>query len=195
MKLISVNAGLPRAVTWHGRTMTTGIFKAPVLTPVRVGLFHLDGDGQADLTVHGGRAKAVYAYPSEHYTTWRQEAGAPAWPWGTFGENLTTEGLLEDEVRIGDRFLIGTAELVVTQPRMPCFKLASKLRRPVIIRRFLTTGRTGWYFAVAREGTLQAGDEIVRVARGDEGPSIAELARGTAGEGARIRKDRVRSRS
>lgn len=190
MKVVSVNVGMPRTVEWHGRIVTTGIFKEPVLTPVRVGLFHLDGDGQADLTVHGGRAKAVYAYPSEHYAAWRADLGTPAWPWGTFGENLTIEGLLEDDVRIGDRFRIGTAEFVVTQPRMPCFKLASKLRRPDVFRQFLSSGRTGWYFAVAREGYVQTGDSVVRLSDNEEGATIADLSFGLAGEGDRARAGR-----
>lgn len=178
MKLVSVNVGLPRIVTWNGRTVMTGIFKEPVAGPVRVGLTRLEGDGQADLTVHGGRAKAVYAYPSEHYEAWRTELCAPAWPWGTFGENLTVKGLTEDDVRVGDRFRIGTAELVVTQPRMPCFKLAGKLQRPDVFRRFLSSARTGWYFAVAREGEVRAGDAIVRVGLSEDAPTIAELVSG-----------------
>ncbi len=187
MKLISVNVGLPRAVVWHGRAVKTGIFKAPVVGPVRVGLMGLAGDGQADLTVHGGRGKAVYAYPSEHYTAWRDELDVPAWPWGTFGENLTVEGLMEQDVQIGDRFRIGTAELIVTQPRMPCFKLAAKLQRPDVIRHFLTSGRTGWYLAVAREGELKPGDLIVRVSRSDDGATICDLVRGFVGGGSRSR--------
>ena len=187
MKLISVNVGLPRSVTWHDRTVTTGIFKEPVEGRVRVGLFHLEGDGQADLTVHGGRAKAVYAYPSEHYATWRDELGVPLWPWGTFGENLTVEGVLEADVHVGDRFQIGTAELVVTQPRQPCFKLSGKLRRPEVIRHFLTSTRTGWYFAVLREGEVRAGDAIHRVALNEDAPTIAELVNDLGG-GSRIRR-------
>ena len=184
MKIISVNVGLPRVVTWNGRTVTTGIFKDPVTGPVRVGLTHLAGDGQADLTVHGGRAKAVYAYPSEHYTAWAREISAGTWPWGMVGENLTIEGLTEDDVRIGDRFRIGTAELIVTQPRMPCFKLASKLQRPDVFRRFLSSGRTGWYLAVLHEGEVQAGDPIIRVALNEDGPTIADLV---SGRGSRSR--------
>lgn len=185
MKLVSVYVGLPRIVMWNRQTVMTGIFKEPVAAPVRVGLFHLEGDGQADLTVHGGRAKAVYAYPSEHYAAWRTELGAPAWPWGTFGENLTIEGLTEDDVRVGDRFRIGTAELIVTQPRMPCFKLASKLQRPDVIRRFLTSGRTGWYFAVAWEGEVKPSDPIVRLSRSEDGATIGDLVRGFVGRGNR----------
>lgn len=190
MKLVSVNVGLPRVVTWNGRTVTTGIFKEPVAAPVRVGRLHLDGDGQADLTVHGGRDKAVYAYPAEHYAAWRNELRTPAWPWGTFGENFTIEGLLEENVRVGDRFRIGTAELIVTQPRMPCFKLAAKLQRPDLLRRFLTSGRTGWYFAVAWEGEVKPGDLIVRVSRSEDGATIGDLVRGFVSGGNRSRASR-----
>src|ERR1700709_2105415 len=122
MKILSVNVGLPRPAVWKGRRIMTGIFKEPVAGRVRVRRHNLDGDGQADLSVHGGPEKAVYAYPSEHYPFWRRELELAELPWGAFGENLTTEGWWEDEVHVGDRFRIGTAELVVTQPRMPCFK-------------------------------------------------------------------------
>src|SRR5262245_49320367 len=136
MKLISVSVGRPREVQWQGETVLTSIFKAPVAGRVRVGRFNIAGDEQSDLEVHGGRDKAVYAYPSEHYAFWRGELPGVELPWGAFGENLTTEGLLEGDVHIGDRLRIGSAEFVVTEPRMPCYKLALRFGRPDLVKRF-----------------------------------------------------------
>ena len=177
MKLISVNVSLPREVTWRGETVLTGIFKEPVEGPVMLRRLNLDGDGQADLSVHGGVSKAVYAYPSEHYDFWRGELPDMDLPWGMFGENLTTEGLFEDAVRIGDRFRIGEAELVATEPRLPCFKLGIKFRRADIIQRFLVSRRTGVYFAVIKEGLVAVGDPIRRVHRDKHGITVADVIR------------------
>ena len=177
MNLISVNVGLPREVVWKGKTVTTGIFKAPVEGRIAVRRHNLDGDGQADLTVHGGEAKAVYAYPSEHYSYWRPEFPGMDLLWGSFGENLTTQGLLEDEVRIGDRFRIGSAELVVTQPRLPCFKLGLRISRAEFVKRFLESRRTGFYFAVLREGEMGAGDNVGRIGRDAAGLTVTEILR------------------
>src|SRR5882724_12583457 len=157
MRVLSVNVGSPREVQWQGRPVRTSIWKSPVTGPVIVKTLNLDGDQQADLTVHGGEKKAVYVYPSEHYALWRAELPGVDLPWGAFGENLTTEGLMEDSVHIGDRFRIGSAELVVTQPRMPCFKLGIRFGRPDIVKRFLRSGRTGFYLTVTREGQVEAG--------------------------------------
>src|SRR5712692_3335538 len=165
MKLISVNVGLPREVIWKGKTVTTGIFKEPVKGRVMLRALNLDGDRQADLSVHGGPDKAVYAYPAEHYDYWRRELPGVELPWGMFGENFTVEGMLESEVNIGDEFRIGSAELVVTQPRLPCYKLAVKFGRDDIIKRFLGSGRTGFYFAVLKEGEVGAGDPIEMISR------------------------------
>jgi MOSC domain-containing protein YiiM len=162
-RLISVNVGQPRDVEWQGKIVSTGIFKAPVDGRVRVTRTNLEGDGQADLTVHGGVDKAVYGYPSEHYDFWRNEYPDLHFDWAFFGENLTTEGLFEDEVRIGDRFRIGTAEITVTHPRMPCFKLGLRAGRNDIVKRFLKAERSGFYFSVSREGELGAGDTIERI--------------------------------
>ena len=140
--------------------VSTGIFKEPVVGPVRVVRHNLDGDGQADLTVHGGPTKAVYAYPSEHYEFWRGELPGTELAWGRFGENLTTEGLDEESVSIGDRFRVGTARLVVTEPRMPCFKLGLRFGDPKMIKRFLQSQRTGFYFGVEEEGQVEVGDTI-----------------------------------
>ena len=138
---------------------------------------NLDGDGQADLTVHGGASKAVYAYPSEHYAFWRAELPGMDLPWGMFGENFTTEGLLETAVYIGDRFRIGETEVMVTEPRMPCYKLGIKFGRADIIKRFLASRRTGFYFAVVREGMVAAGDVLELIGRGQQEISVADITR------------------
>src|SRR4051794_30148819 len=157
VKIVSLNVGEPGEVQWQGRIVTTGIFKEPVTGRVMMRRLNLDGDGQADLTVHGGVDKAVYAYPFEHYPFWRAELPGIDLPWGMFGENLTTEGLFEDSVFVGDRFQIGEAEGVVTQPRLPCYKLGIKFGRADMVKRFLGSRRTGFYLAVAREGMVAAG--------------------------------------
>ena len=176
MKLLSVNVGLPREVEWNGRMIRTSVFKAPVLGRVRVRKLNLDGDEQSDLKVHGGVDKAVYVYPSEHYAFWRNEFPNAGLDWGTFGENFTTEGTLDDKaVHIGDRFRIGSAEFVVTQPRMPCFKLGIRFGRADIIKRFLHSGRNGFYFAVAKEGEVAAGDSIESIARDENGVTISDI--------------------
>jgi MOSC domain-containing protein YiiM len=177
MKILSVNVGLPREVAWQNKLVTTGIFKEPVNGPVMLRTLNLDSDGQADLTIHGGVSKAVYAYPSEHYLFWRAEFPEMNLPWGMFGENLTTEGLLEDAVYIGDRFRVGQTELMVTEPRMPCYKLGIKFGRADIIKRFLASRRTGFYFAVKREGKVGAGDAIELVGREQQAISVADITR------------------
>jgi MOSC domain-containing protein YiiM len=160
MKLLSVNVGLPREIEWKERIVRTSIFKAPVTGRVRVAKLNLEGDQQSDLTVHGGVDRAAYAYPSEHYPFWRREFPGMDFPWGVFGENFTTEGLLEETFHIGDRLRIGSAEFMVTQPRMPCFKLGIRFNRSDMVKRFLQSGRTGFYFAVLKEGEVAAGDSI-----------------------------------
>jgi len=152
MKLLYVNAGVPREIEWKGKVVRTSIFKVPVRGRVRVGQLNLEDDQQSDLSVHGGIDKAVYAYPSEHYPFWRQELSGMDLAWAVFGENFTTEGLLEETVHIGDRFRVGSAEFAVTQPRIPCFKLGIRFDRSDIVKRFLQSGRTGFYFAVLRGG-------------------------------------------
>jgi MOSC domain-containing protein YiiM len=177
MKILSVNVGLPREAAWNGSTVTTGIFKEPVQGRVRLRTLNLDGDRQADLSVHGGTHKAVYAYPYEHYDYWRRELPGLELPFGMFGENLTTEGLIDTAVNVGDRFRIGTAELVVTQPRLPCYKLEIKFGRDDMIGRFLASLRSGFYFSVAREGEVGAGDEVERVGRSENSLTIPDIAR------------------
>lgn len=173
MKIISVNVSGVRMVEWDGQQVATGIFKAPVEGRVRVGRLNLEGDRQADLRVHGGPDKAVYVYPAEHYPFWQNEFGVEKYPWGMFGENLTTEGLAEDAVKIGDRFRIGTAEFAVTQPRQPCFKMQRKIERDDLIKRFLRSGRTGFYLWVLKEGDVGAGDRLERM--GGEKNSLSVL--------------------
>lgn len=177
MKLISVNIGVPREVIWKGKRVTTGIFKEPVEGRVRIGTLNLDGDQQADLAVHGGPSKAVYVYPAEHYDYWRGELPDMELPWGMFGENLTTEGLLEDSVNIGDRFRIGSTELMVTEPRLPCYKLGVKFARDDIIKRFLASGQTGFYFAVLQEGEVEAGDGMELLSRDKNNVPVADITR------------------
>jgi MOSC domain-containing protein YiiM len=166
MRVVSINVGMPREVAWQGETVLTGIFKEPVAGPVALRTMNLDGDRQADLTVHGGRDKAVYAYPLEHYSGWEQRVGRRLAP-GAFGENLTTEGLLEEQVHIGDEFRIGTARLIVTQPRMPCYKLGIRFGDPSMVKTFHKSGLPGIYFSVAEEGTL-APDDPIELLRADE---------------------------
>ena len=174
MKVLSLSVGLPREVKWRGQTVLTSIFKTPVDRRLRVTSLNLEGDQQADLTVHGGVDKAVYVYPSEHYDFWRRELPEMDLPWSMFGENLTTEGLLED-VHIGDRFRIGSAEFVVTQPRLPCYKLGIRFGRPDILKRMLQSGRTGFYLAVTTEGELGPGDTIEPIERLSSGLTVADV--------------------
>jgi MOSC domain-containing protein YiiM len=175
MRVLSVNVGRPRDVAWRGKAVRTSIFKDPVAGAVAVRTLNLDGDGQADLSVHGGRDKAVYAYPSEHYAFWQRELEMDSLPWGAFGENLTTQGLDENGVCIGDQLRCGSAEFVVTQPRVPCYKLGVRFDRPDLVKRFLRSGRSGFYLAVTREGELRTGDAIEVVAAAGDRVSIAEM--------------------
>ena len=177
MKIISLNVGLPRLVLRNEEPVSTGIFKEPVEGRVRLKTLNLDGDRQADLSVHGGPQKAVYLYPSEHYEFWKQELPDMNLPWGMFGENLTTTGLFETEVHIGDKFRIGTAELMVTQPRMPCYKLGIRFGRADIIRRFLASERTGFYFSVLKEGEVGTGDEVELLERNASGVRVVDVTR------------------
>ncbi|AGY59857.1 MOSC domain-containing protein [Gloeobacter kilaueensis] len=175
MKLISVNVGLPREVEWKGKIISTGIFKEPVGNRVMVRALNLDGDGQADLTVHGGLDKAVYVYPFEHYDYWRSELPDIELTLGMFGENFTTTGLKEDELNIGDRFQIGTVELMVTQPRLPCYKLGIRFGQADMVKRFLASRRTGFYFRVLQEGEVGTGDILEPVSRDDNNITVADI--------------------
>ena len=177
MHIVSVNVSLPREVTWRGTRVATGIFKEPVAGAVILRTLNLDGDRQADLSVHGGPSKAVYVYLVDHYAYWRNEFPAMPLPWGMFGENLTAEWMREDRLHIGDRFRVGSAEVVVTQPRLPCYKLGIKFRRQDIIKRFLASGRTGFYLAVVREGTVESGDTVELLERERHSVTVADITR------------------
>jgi MOSC domain-containing protein YiiM len=177
MKLISVNTGLPRDVTWHGKNVTTAIYKQPIEGRVALRTLNLDGDRQADLSVHGGEHKAVYCYPLGHYEYWTRELAGRELSMAMFGENFTTDGLTEDSVHLGDHFSIGSAQVVVTQPRLPCYKLGVRFQSDDMVKRFLASGRTGFYFAVAREGEVGAGDEITAVVRDANAVRVSEITR------------------
>lgn len=175
MKVVSLQVGGPRQVEWKGEMVTTSIFKEPVHTRVVLRRHNLAGDEQSDLTVHGGPYKAVYGYASEHYPAWRAELPSRDLPYGMFGENLTTEGLLEDTVCIGDRFRIGTAELVVAQPRFPCYKLGIKFGTQKFLKTFLESGRSGFYFSILEEGAIGPGDTIERTHSDERGVTVADI--------------------
>jgi MOSC domain-containing protein YiiM len=175
MKLISVNVGLPREIGVSGKTVRTSIWKNPVQGRVHVSRLNLDGDQQSDLTVHGGVDKAVYLYPSEHYSYWRVQLPEVELPWGAFGENFSAENILEDQIRIGDRLRVGSAEFMVTQPRMPCYKLGIRFNRRDIVKRFLASKRTGFYLAVLREGEVGQGDAIEFIERQESGVTITDI--------------------
>lgn len=177
MRIVSINVSRPRLVMWNGQSVSTGIYKTPVAGPVLLSTLNLDGDRQADLTVHGGPTKAAYAYPAEHYDFWREEFPEMELPWGMFGENFTLEGLNESGVNIGDSFRLGSAEVVVTEPRMPCFKLGIRFGRVDMLRRFLASGRTGFYFSVKREGVVEAGDPIQLIGRDPNNVTVSDITR------------------
>jgi len=175
MKLISVNVGLPREITVNGKTVRTSIWKYPVQGRVHVSTLNLDGDQQSDLSVHGGVDKAVYLYPSEHYSYWRTQLPDIELPWGAFGENFTSEGVLESQIKIGDRIRIGSADFMVTQPRMPCFKLGIRFNRRDMVKRFFEIQRTGLYLSVIREGEVNNGDAIEFIEKQETGVTITDI--------------------
>jgi MOSC domain-containing protein YiiM len=177
MKLISVNCGLSKQIPWNGMSVTTSIYKEPVPGRVALRTMNLDGDGQSDLTVHGGTHKAVYSYPVAHYDYWKKELPGRALPPGSFGENFTIDSPLEHSVHIGDRFSIGSAELVVTQPRLPCYKLGIRFESGNMVKRFFESGRSGFYMAVIREGVVGAGDEVSLLSLDANAVSVSEITR------------------
>ncbi len=182
-KVISLNVGLPRTVYFRGQAVTTGIFKEPVSGRIKLRRLNLDGDRQADLTVHGGLDKALYAYPAEHYDYWKKRLPNMKLPWGMFGENFTTEGLLEDQVNIGDVFRVGSSEVVATQPRMPCYKLGVKFGRMDIVRQFMESKLTGIYFRVLKEGEVGAGDAIQLINRNENNVTVKDIVQLVTGKG------------
>ena len=176
MKLLSINVSKPKPIQYGGKTIQTGIFKEPVSGTVMLREKNIDGDGQGDLRVHGGTYKAIYGYPFEHYTHWQQELQRDDLTYGQFGENLTLEGLLEDAVHVGDIFQIGsTVKLQITQPRIPCFKLAYKMGLPEFPKQFLESRRVGFYFRVLEEGEITAGDTIACVKTDSESMTVTEI--------------------
>jgi MOSC domain-containing protein YiiM len=178
VEIVSVNVGRPRDVAWRGDVARTSIFKEAVTGRVALRRLNLDGDRQSDLAVHGGREKAVYAYHAEHYAFWREELPGVELPWGSFGENLTLAGLpREDALYVGDRLQIGTSVLAITQPRLPCSKLSMRFEREDMVKRFLASGRTGFYLSVVKEGEVAAGDGVALLARGVERFSVADITR------------------
>ena len=177
MRIVAVNVGQPREVLWHGRPVLTGIFKYPVEGPIALRPDNFVGDQQADLTVHGGRDKAVYVYPAAYYEWWRRELPDTALPWGVFGENLTMAGVSDRTVYIGDRYRIGSAEVVVTQPRLPCYKLGIRFGRDSFVKQFLKSRRTGFYLAVERAGEIAAGDAVTLLSREGHRVSVADVVR------------------
>ncbi|NUM77435.1 MOSC domain-containing protein [candidate division KSB1 bacterium] len=175
MKLISVNVSLPKEIQYKGETVTTGIFKEPVQGRIRLRELNLEGDGQADLTVHGGVYQAVYVYPFEHYDYWKQKLGRQDLAYGQFGENFTAAEMREDQVHIGDIFRIGNAVVQVTQPRVPCYKLAIKMNLPQFPKLFMASGRTGFYLRVLQEDEVGAGDTIERIEIAPEKMTVQEI--------------------
>ena len=176
-KVISVNVGQPREVLWKGVRVSTSIYKSPVAGTIDAKILNLQGDRQADLSVHGGPYKAIYAYPSEHYPYWRSELPQTELPWGAFGENLTTEGLFEDQLHIGDQLRVGSALVRVTQPRMPCYKLTIRFDRDDMIKRFIDSKTSGFYFSVIEEGQLATGSPIELVHRDPAAVTVADITR------------------
>jgi MOSC domain-containing protein YiiM len=178
----SVNTGGPREVEWEGTTVRTSFFRAPRAGPVELTSEGLEGDAVSNRQAHGGPRKTVYAYPSEHYAFWSRELDGVPLPWGSFGENLTTVGLDEARLRPGDLLTVGDAQLVVTQPRGPCFKLNVRFRRPDVLAKFLRADRPGFYLGVVRPGSVRAGEPVSITAAPSAGPTILEIFRARSAE-------------
>lgn len=176
-KILSVNVSYPKEVDYEGQKVTTGFFKEPIEGRVKLGTLNLDGDKQADLTVHGGPDKAVYAYPIEHYEFWRKVYPNMEMPNGMFGENFTTKGLMEIDINVGDIFEIGSSKVIATQPRMPCYKLGVKFGRMDVLKKFLASGRSGIYFKVLEEGEVGAGDPIIQIKKDTNRVGISDIVR------------------
>lgn len=177
MRIVSVNVGRPREIVWENKVVLTGIFKEPVAGRIRLRRTNLEGDAQANLSVHGGLNKAVYAYPLENYAFWREQFPGRELPFGMFGENLTLTGLTEDSVYIGDELRIGTARLVITEPRLPCYKLGIRFGDPAVVPLFLASRRPGFYLSVLEEGEIGACDAVEWVHERHNKLSVVELFR------------------
>ena len=176
-KILSINVSLPKEIDFEGQMVTTGIFKEPIEGRIMLRTLNLDGDKQADLTVHGGPDKAVYAYPIEHYEFWRKVYPNMEMPNGMFGENFTIGGLMENEVSVGDAFEIGSSKVIATQPRMPCYKLGVKFGRMDVLKKFLASGRSGIYFKVLEEGEVGPGDSIIKIKKDTNRVAISDVVR------------------
>src|SRR5580698_4684140 len=174
-RLLSVNVGLPRDVTWNGKTVRTSVWKSPVDGRRMVRKLDIDGDAQADLAGHGGEHRAVFVYQMDSYRYWERFLGRNDFTFGQFGENFTVDGLPDDEVCIGDRYRIGSAVFEVTQPRVTCYRLGIRMNNPQMAALVVSHRRPGFYFRVIEEGEVGAGDEIVRVVQGPEGITVAEV--------------------
>lgn len=175
MKLVSIHVGKPREVDYNGQNVSTGIFKEEISGPVRVHSLNIEGDKQADLTVHGGPDKAVYAYPIEHYDFWKKERNDLEFRPGVFGENLSVTGLNEKEVCVGDVYHVGSVVFRVTNPRMPCFKLGIKMNDTRFIKDFMDARKNGFYLRVLEEGEIEAGNEIEKTGEDGYGLTIDEV--------------------
>ncbi len=174
-KLLSVNVSLPKEVSYRGKTITTGIYKEPIEGRVALRELNLDGDGQADLRGHGGIYKAAYVYSAEYHAHWERELGREGFSFGKFGENFSVEGMTDEEVHVGDVFRVGGALVEVTQPRVPCAKLAMRMEEPRFLKPFMAHARVGYYFRVLEEGEVGAGDPIERVRTGPGQMSVHEM--------------------
>jgi len=174
-RLVSINVGLPREITWQGRAIFTGIWKESVAGPRTVRRLNVDGDGQGDLSGHGGEHRAVFVYQLESYRYWQEQMRRDDFTYGQFGENFTVEGLADDEVCIGDRYRIGSALFEVSQPRVTCYRVGVRMDEPRMAALLVAHGRPGFYFRVLEEGEVRAGDDVVRIARGPEAMTVADM--------------------
>ncbi len=182
MKVLSVHVGSLQEMLRNGKKIQTGIFKQPTEGPIEVKQLGLAGDQQANKKLHGGVYKAICVYPSEHYDLWKEELGNPGLSFGDFGENLTTAGLMEGDICLGDRLRIGSVEMVVTQPREPCITLNARLDTKDLSVRILKSGRSGFYCSVEREGTIENGDSIEYISRDENKVSVSNFNRIINGE-------------
>ena len=182
MKVLSVHVGSLQEMLRNGKKIQTGIFKQPTEGPIEVKQLGLEGDQQANKKLHGGVYKAICVYPSEHYDLWKEELGNPGLSFGDFGENLTTAGLMEGDICLGDRLRIGSVEMVVTQPREPCITLNARLDTKDLSARIRKSGRSGFYCSVEREGTIESGDSIEYISRDENKVSVSDFNRIINGE-------------